>query len=144
MILSQAVEINVPRIVHDEIDREVLAIDLATGTYFSMRGPARALWHLLTAGPAGIDDAVSAVLAGYPDAPPDAAGEIRSFIELLVGHDLLRGSEGTTGAPSLPGEDLGPYAPPVVEAFTDMQELVLLDPVHDVGAAGWPNRPGGE
>ena len=32
---------------------------------------------------------------------------------------------------------------PVLEKYTDMQELLLLDPIHDVEEAGWPKaKPG--
>jgi hypothetical protein len=26
----------------------------------------------------------------------------------------------------------------MLEVFTDMEDLLLLDPIHDVGDAGWP------
>ena len=32
------------------------------------------------------------------------------------------------------------YEAPALAKFTDMQELLLLDPVHEVDEAGWPNR----
>jgi hypothetical protein len=28
----------------------------------------------------------------------------------------------------------------VLERYTDMQELLLLDPIHDVDESGWPHR----
>lgn len=31
-----------------------------------------------------------------------------------------------------------PYQPPQVEAFNDLQDILLLDPIHDVDEAGWP------
>ena len=31
-----------------------------------------------------------------------------------------------------------PYSPPVLNSYTDMEELLLLDPIHDVDQAGWP------
>jgi hypothetical protein len=30
--------------------------------------------------------------------------------------------------------------PPVLERYTDMQELLFLDPIHDVDESGWPHR----
>jgi len=33
-----------------------------------------------------------------------------------------------------------PFERPVLEKFTDVQELLALDPVHDVDGSGWP-RP---
>jgi len=31
-----------------------------------------------------------------------------------------------------------PFSAPVLNAYTDMEELLLLDPIHDVDQAGWP------
>jgi len=28
--------------------------------------------------------------------------------------------------------------PPKIEIFSDMQDILLLDPVHDVDQSGWP------
>jgi hypothetical protein len=34
-----------------------------------------------------------------------------------------------------------PFEPPILERFDDMQELLLLDPVHEVSdEEGWPAR----
>jgi hypothetical protein len=33
------------------------------------------------------------------------------------------------------------FEPPVLEKFTDMQDLILLDPVHEVDERGWPHVP---
>jgi hypothetical protein len=30
------------------------------------------------------------------------------------------------------------FEPPLLEKYTDMQDLVLLDPVHEVDSTGWP------
>ena len=42
-----------------------------------------------------------------------------------------------------PGEasEKRPYVPPQIERFTDMQELLLLDPIHEVDDTGWPHTP---
>ena len=33
------------------------------------------------------------------------------------------------------------FTNPVLEKFTDMAELLLLDPIHEVDDSGWPNKP---
>ena len=38
----------------------------------------------------------------------------------------------------IPKDVLIDYSTPVVEIFSDMQEILLLDPVHDVDKSGWP------
>ncbi len=30
------------------------------------------------------------------------------------------------------------FEAPVLESYSDMQDLLLLDPIHDVDDAGWP------
>jgi len=35
-----------------------------------------------------------------------------------------------------------PYAPPIIDIFHDLQELIVVDPVHEVDEIdGWPHRP---
>ena len=34
-----------------------------------------------------------------------------------------------------------PFPAPEVERFTDMQDLLLLDPIHEVDDTGWPHTP---
>ena len=36
--------------------------------------------------------------------------------------------------------DSRPYQEPKLGKYTDMQELLLLDPVHEVDEVGWPNK----
>jgi hypothetical protein len=31
------------------------------------------------------------------------------------------------------------FEPPLLEKFTDMEDLLLLDPVHEVDGRGWPH-----
>ena len=31
------------------------------------------------------------------------------------------------------------FEPPVIQRYTDMQDLLLLDPIHEVEESGWPN-----
>jgi hypothetical protein len=36
------------------------------------------------------------------------------------------------------------FVPPVLERYDDMEDLLLLDPVHDVDAQGWPQPAPGQ
>jgi hypothetical protein len=38
--------------------------------------------------------------------------------------------------PMLPGA----FQPPTLESYNDMQDLLLLDPIHDVDDMGWPQK----
>jgi len=122
-----AYRIRSPQVVHESVAGEVVAIDFATGSYFSLRGPAESVWSALSGAEARAVDTV----AGAAGAAADAA-QVAAFLDQLVELGLLE----RTGPPAANGADTGEL---VVEHFTDMEDLILLDPVHDVTDAGWPN-----
>ena len=125
--------IRAPQVVHETVDGEVVAIDFATGSYFSLRGPAEAVWSALRSDEVrDVDTVATAVAERYAD---DAdSGPVGAFLDQLVDEGLLE----RTGEATANGHGTGGLT---FEKFTDMEELILLDPVHDVSEAGWPNAP---
>lgn len=130
--MGPAYRIREPFIAHENVDGEVVAIDFSTGSYFSLRGPAEAAWSALDGTEARDVDHVTTTLAGRHPAEADA-GRVQALLDQLTTDGLL---ERTGDAAATPPADLGGLA---YERFTDMEELILLDPVHDVSEAGWPN-----
>jgi len=124
-----AYRIRAPQVVHESVAGEVVAIDFATGSYFSLRGPAEGVWAALS----GTEPRAVDSLAGAAGDAADAV-QLATFLDHLVELGLLE----RTGAPAGNGHGTGDL---VVEHFTDMEDLILLDPVHDVSDAGWPNTP---
>lgn len=128
--------INTPAVIADVLDGEAIIINLVSGRYYSMDGSGAYLWVGLAAGhdPA----ALIAHLAALPAAPPTVSAEVDAFIARLKEEDLLR----ETDANSPGGESplfSGMYTPPVLHAFSDMESMLLLDPIHKVDEAGWPH-----
>lgn len=121
------------------IEGEVIAIDLSTGSYYSMRGTASEIWSLLGSGVA--PDAIVQRLQGRGADEGTVATEVPAFIERLQEEHLIVPDEGPAAdAPA--AEEAPPYETPELERFDDMQDLILLDPVHEVDATeGWPHRP---
>ena len=79
--------------------------------------------------------------ATHEVADADVSADVAAVIDELVAYELIAPGEPVATQPQSPGEGLA-YETPVVEAFTDMADVILLDPVHDVDAtAGWPHRP---
>jgi hypothetical protein len=123
-----AYRIRTPQVVHESVAGEVVAIDFGTGSYFSLRGPAEAVWTSLS----GEEARDPGVAMGAIDGAA-TADEVVAFLDQLVELGLLE----RIGEAAGDGHDTGAL---VVEHFTDMEDLILLDPVHDVSDAGWPNR----
>jgi len=133
--------INTPQICHETIDGEVVVINLENGCYYSLRDLSAAIWHHIHAG-SSRDAIVEAVTRAYADRP-DAGALAAGFIDQLVVDQLV--------AESGPDEQAAPtavdlpvsFTPPALEKFTDMQDLLLLDPIHEVDNMGWPHKPTG-
>lgn len=127
-------------IVHDTIDGEVLAIRSDTGAYYSMTGTAATCWVALLGGN-DVGDVAAAVAAHHGADTESVIESLRSFADTLVDEMLLVKSDvDQPGQPSdLPAETASAaWSPPTFEKFTDMQDLLLFDPIHEVQPSGWP------
>ena len=126
-----------PWVKHDRLDDEVMVIDLESGAYFAFTQAAADAWALLAA---GLDPAAAALRLGgrYEVAPATAATDVAHFAAELIAEGLLVEGD-SSGDPQLaiPAARL-PWTAPSTERFDDLADLLLLDPVHEVDASGWP------
>jgi hypothetical protein len=126
------------KIVWQRFESEVVVINLESGTYYSLNETGARLWSMMEAGWTP-DEAAERIQAG--GAPADARDQVLAYWGRLVEEGLiLPAANGVVRRG--PAEDAAcPWTPPAIAAYTDMQDLFLLDPVHDVDEAGWPSRP---
>ena len=134
--------IRVPAITHERLDDEVIAINLETGIYYALVGPAADVWSCFD--PAGTATGASAALsARYGIAADEIRADVDAFTRRLEGAGLFAdvdAPDSPAGAlPSTPPETA--WAAPELEEYRDMADLVLLDPIHQVDEAGWPHLP---
>jgi hypothetical protein len=122
------------RVVSETIDGEVVAIDLESGRYYSLEGLAARAWEAILAGQ-DIDAVVDAVAAEAGVGADEARADVSAFLAELEAEGLLLGGNGD--GPRAPGPG---HVSLVLHRYTDMQDLIVLDPIHDVDETGWPNR----
>jgi hypothetical protein len=133
-----------PQVVSEKYENEVLIINLDTGTYYSLTGASPRLWELLQNG-----ESLEAILRVFVEESNEEADPIRpaviEFIVRLLAEKLI--VTDSTMDPFDPYAELIVTSDPGVEGaapvfglqiFTDMQDLLLLDPIHDVESEGWP------
>lgn len=131
--------LNSSNVVHDTIDGEVLAIRSDTGTYYSMQGSTASAWCALISG-AELDAMVEA-LAAHHDADVDVVRQalVAFGTELQTELLLVEGTADSAAVVELPTETQGQaWEHPRFEKYTDMQDLLLFDPIHEVEPSGWP------
>jgi Coenzyme PQQ synthesis protein D (PqqD) len=140
---SRRFRVDPQRVVHETIDGETILIHLKTGAYFSLSGSGPEIWSLLVDGWSD-EAAVSELARRYPDSD-ESADATRAFVRELVREELLEEADAAGEEP--PGAELPSgraFEPPKVQKYTDMQYFLLLDPIHEVEAAGWPHERGQE
>src|SRR5713226_9683619 len=131
-------ELNEPAVVAETIDGEAVIINLERGIYFSIKGVGLVIWTDLIAGAAPL--LIASRLADHVGADhPDVAQEVGAFVTHLVVEGLIRRSGRPAVEPRFALDTIR-YAVPTLDKYTDMEALLLLDPVHDVDEAGWPHR----
>ncbi len=129
--MTVAYKIREADISHNRFDDEIIAVNLATGSYFSLHNTAAELWSLLERGPATADS----LSAAFADVPASASEEIGMFLTRLQDEGLLT----TSTEDPVRLTSARAYATPVVEEFDELRELLLADIVHDTDEAGWPH-----
>jgi Coenzyme PQQ synthesis protein D (PqqD) len=132
-------QLNDHNVVSEVLDGEVIVIHLQTGTYYSMLASGADIWNALLNG--WSVEEISDRLVQATALEHELIGvHVARFVTTLEGEELIRptnGDPGTRRDEFLPGSA---YAEPELLKYTDMQELLLVDPIHEVAEEGWPLR----
>ena len=143
MSLTERYELNNPPMIAELVEGEVIAIDLDRGSYYSLVGPAAEVWSALIAGRSG-EEILTAANAAPDTTALDRAlvAKLQGFVESLLAEQLIRrAAPQDVGAAGTPVAAITPWSQDGLrfERFTDMQDLLILDPIHEVDdEAGWP------
>ncbi len=131
--------VNSPSVASEIIDGEAVIMHLGSGQYFSTPGVGAVVWGMIEDGRAR-EEILQALDAGYEADRAVIGAALDEFLRELERHELIAPGESSAsraGASAQPAERQ-PFVAPVLNVYTDMQDLLLLDPIHDVGQAGWP------
>ena len=130
-----------PPIVSESFGDEAVMVNLQQGTYYSVRGTAFTTWSLVSAGVA-VGTIVDGLAATYDAPTPDIEAAVAALLAEMEREGLIVRADSDASSPQL-----GPapaaqakqrFERPVLEKFTDVQDLLALDPIHDVDGTGWP------
>jgi hypothetical protein len=125
-------------VVHETIEGEVIVIHLLNGSYYSLGGGGPEIWEQLLQGASSRQIAAAVPTEGA--AEDEVATALNELLAALLEDGLIvvHNGNGNSGQP--PSPVAGTWVPPIFERYTDMKDFFLLDPIHEVDAAGWPNR----
>lgn len=126
-------------VAHESFEDEHIVVNLESGKYYALRAEAADVWVLVMA---GLDTAaIGAELArAYGGDAGDIGREVSAFLDLLVAEAVLTSAPVAATpaqAAAIPARHRA-FTTPTFELHHDLQDLLLLDPIHEVDAAGWP------
>jgi len=130
--------VNHPRIVHETIDGETVLLDLNKGVYFSFDATGVVLWEHLE------KFKNFEQLLGLPVWEDAQREEISRFYSQLEDEEIIVSDPGPVTQEDCSylmegGQLTFTYTCPVLNKYSDMQDLLLLDPIHEVEKdQGWP------
>lgn len=129
-----------PNTVFEESDHEVVVVNLVKGIYYFLTGSAAFIWMGVHAG-LTMGDLVSSI-SSLNEGNENAQADVDEFLQQLVKMNLLEivteHRQELGGIPNPSNYMPNGYQSPSLETYADLQDILLLDPVHDVDDAGWP------
>jgi len=148
MSFHQTFRVNAPAVVSEAFEDEIVIIHLESGAYYSLVQSGAVIWQWLQQGMslAEISNRLSVV---YRLGAEEVERMVPLFIDELTQEQLIvpvhiseKAHTGPLPAPLGHDGCIGntPFTRPILTKFTDMQELLLLDPIHDVDSSGWPMK----
>jgi hypothetical protein len=135
-------------VVREVFDDEVVIVNLDSGAYYSLGGTGTQIWNLMEQGlsPAAITDNLVQFYDGSRD---EIHAGLEGLLRDLLSEKLIVSFEEaepdgilpptTNTAAAVNGKK--PFETPVLSKYSDMEDLLLLDPIHDVDETGWPAKP---
>jgi len=141
IVTKQIFRVNRPTVSAESFDDEVVIIHFENGNYYSLDAFGTRVWEALEAGTTR-EQVLEHVRSRYRAEKEAVSRKLDMLMDQLLREELVCETEGDPGS-----VDAEPDAQPVdlpddagkLLKFDDMQELLLLDPIHDVDEAGWPN-----
>jgi hypothetical protein len=142
--MSVRFRVNSPPVVLETVDEETIIVNLDSGNYYDLNHSGGRVLGALADG-ADVDTAIDALAAAYEVRRDEVEAPVRTLVEALGAEGIIGESENGggngNGAGLVAAEPATrPYEHPALGKYTDMQELLLLDPIHEVDGTGWPHK----
>ena len=134
---DKSYQLNSPSCIAEAVEDDLIVINLLSGKYYNLRGAAAQAWRAMMSGvtPQQLLDANN-----WTEPQTQAFDQ---FLQLLVTESLMTAHGQINSSALAVTILLADHAATFeVDVFTDMEEMLRLDPIHDADTnIGWPNKP---
>jgi len=146
MIPNDRFKINSLKIVHETIDGEVIIINFESGNYYSLNSVGKDIWSCIERNSmlTEIVDEIVSKYQGNPEGIKEAVTQLLVDLEqeelIVLDQEKKKESikESSKKLEIKNGEEKLKFEKPGFSKYTDMKEMLLLDPIHEVDETGWP------
>ena len=133
---------NTPQTIHEVIEGEVILVNLETGAYFSTDLAGAAVWQAILRG-LSEEEIIAQLTAQFSGEAEEIHAGVQALIRELLSEGLIvpdAAVEASTATPTttMPDSAKPRFVAPMLHKYTEMADLLLLDPIHDVDDSGWP------
>jgi hypothetical protein len=134
--------VNKPNVILEDFGDEVVIVNLASGNYYSVDAMGAEIWARVQEG-AAASEITAQLSREYDGSIVIIEQAVMRFIHEILSENLIvPDAAASAQSPKLdnPGLQMRkPFTSPELHKYTDMQELLLVDPIHEVDETGWPN-----
>ena len=125
-------------VVSDVIDGETMILNMEAGNYYNLSETAASLWQAIREC-ADEEKLLQALLAAFPqEDKEELSQDFQAFLNSLKEEKLVIETD-KVGEPAVLFAQL--YTSPKIQRYTDLQDLLLIDPIHEADESGWPATP---
>lgn len=141
-MINERFQINRPDVIDEIFDDEVVIVNLKSGNYYSLEHVGAAVWSMIESG-ATRDEIVRSITERYAASYSEVENAIEHLLQEFQEEELVIAAQTSVSNGNF---NLGVikfgrgFEPPILHKYMDMQELLLLDPIHEVDETGWPRR----
>ena len=143
-------KINKPGVVYEKFDNELVLINLDSGNYYSFEKIGADIWGFIQSG-ASETEIIEEISQRYAESLSTIEDAVKNFLSELKEEGLIVPYE-TQEAESTKSlhnkNSIGSetekliFESPVLSKFTNMQDFLLVDPIHEIDFTDWPkNKP---
>lgn len=133
--------VNSPTVVSEVIEGEAVILNLDSGNYYSMEGSGAIIWELLSQG-LSITEVSNWLAQTFKTNSEQMINTVTGLVEELNSEGLITLISQDEASPAIPNlESLAVdniFVEPKLCKYSDLQDLLILDPIHDVTDSGWP------
>lgn len=145
--MSNYFQINTAKIAQEIIDDEVIIINLDEGSYYSLLNTGVEIWQGIEKGFSG-DEIIQDMIDRYDGNTEEITQGIEALMDELIAEEIIiSGANLSSEKKQFSSKNINSkieqkkikFEVPKLQKYTDMQDLLTLDPIHDVDETGWPN-----